>query len=84
MMVAAPRVSTKSRLQLRIEPPDAAVYVDDRFVGTAEEVNSLDRGVAVSPGKHTVTVSRPGFKDRIANVDVSAGGTEKVEISLSR
>jgi hypothetical protein len=83
--VAAPRgVSTRSRLQLRIEPPDAAVYVDDRFVGTAEEVNSLGRGVAVSPGKHTVTVSRPGFKDRSANVDVSAGGTEKVEISLSR
>jgi|SRR6266496_272945 len=82
--VAAPRVSTKSRLHLRIEPPDAAVYVDDRFVGTAEEVNSLDKGVAVSPGKHTVTVSRPGFRDRSANVEVSAGGTEKVEISLSR
>lgn len=82
--VAAPRVSTRSRLHLRIEPPDAAVYVDDRFIGTAEEVNSLDRGVAVSPGKHTVTVSRPGFKDRSTNVEVSAGGTEKVEISLSR
>jgi hypothetical protein len=69
---------------LRVDPPDAAVYIDDRFVGTAEEVNSLDRGVAVAAGKHTVTVSRPGFKDRSVEVEVTAGGSERVEISLSR
>lgn len=72
----------KTRLRLTIEPSDAAVYVDNRFVGTAEEVNSLERGVAVSPGKHTVTVSRPGFKDRTLDVTVQSGNTEKVEISL--
>lgn len=72
----------KTRLRLTIEPSDAAVYVDNRFVGTAEEVNSLERGIAVSPGKHTVTVSRPGFKDRSVDVNVQSGETEKVEVSL--
>jgi hypothetical protein len=72
----------KTRLRVTVEPSDAAVYVDNRFVGTAEEVNSLERGIAVSPGKHTVTVSRPGFKDRSVDVDVQSGDTEKVEVSL--
>jgi PEGA domain len=71
-----------TRLRLTVEPSDAAVYVDNRFVGTAEESNSLERGIAVSPGKHTVTVSRPGFKDRAVDVDVKSGDTEKVEVSL--
>jgi len=72
----------KTRLRLTVEPSDAAVYVDNRFVGTAEEVNSLERGIAVSPGKHTVTVSRPGFKDRTVDVNVQSGETEKIEVSL--
>ena len=81
----APRMgSTRSRLQFKVEPSDAAVYVDDRFVGTADEVNSLDRGLAIPPGKHTVTVSRPGFKDRSVDIEVKSGGSEKVEVSLGR
>lgn len=74
----------KSRLRLHVEPADAAVYVDDRFVGTAEEIGSLERGIAVSPGKHTVTASRPGFKDRSVEVEVGAGESHPLEITLER
>jgi hypothetical protein len=75
---------TKSRLRLHVEPADAAIYVDDHFVGTAEEVGSLERGVAVSPGKHTVTASRPGFKDRSVEVEVAAGESHPLELKLER
>jgi uncharacterized membrane protein len=68
---------------MNVEPSDAAVYVDNRFVGTAEEVNSLERGITVSPGKHSVTVSRPGFRDKTSDVTVEQGRTETLEISLS-
>jgi PEGA domain-containing protein len=74
----------RTRLQLTVQPPDAAVYVDNRFVGTAEEVNSLERGLAVSPGKHTVTVSRPGMREKTAEVEVGEGEMGKLEISLSK
>jgi PEGA domain-containing protein len=74
----------RTRLRLTVEPTDAAVYVDDRFVGTAEEVNSLDRGVPLTPGKHTVTVSRPGFKDKTLEVTVEAGQTQTLEVRLGR
>jgi hypothetical protein len=78
----SPRAEARTRLRLNVEPSDAAVYVDNRFVGTAEEVNSLERGVSVSPGKHTVTVSRPGFRDKISDITVEPGKTETLEFSL--
>ena len=48
-------------------------------VGTAEEVNSLERGIAVSPGKHTVTVSRPGMRERNSEIEVAEGETGRLE-----
>jgi hypothetical protein len=74
----------RSRLKISVEPSDAVVYVDDRFVGSADEVSSMDRGIVVAPGKHTVTVSRPGFRDKSRDVTVEAGKTETLEISLAR
>jgi hypothetical protein len=78
------RAESRTRLRLNVEPSDAAVYVDNRFVGTAEEVNSLERGVSISAGKHTVTVSRPGFRDKTTDITVEPGRTETLEISLGR
>ena len=83
-VTARPVRADRSRLRIAVEPSDAVVYLDNRFVGSAEEVSSMDRGIVVSPGKHTVTVSRPGFKDRTTEVTVDPGKTEKIEVSLSR
>ena len=74
----------RARLLLSVEPADAAVYLDDRFIGTAEEVGGTDRGLPLAPGKHTITVSRPGFKDRSVEIDVSAGESKKIELSLGK
>lgn len=74
----------KTRLRLKIEPRDAAVYLDDRFIGTGEEVGSLSSGVSVRPGKHRVTVSRPGMRDRSVDVEVGAGKSESLEIKLEK
>ena len=80
----SPRVEARTRLRLKVEPPDAAVYVDNRFVGTAEEVTSLERGLSVAPGKHIVTGSRPGFRDKTSEISIEQGRTETLEISLGR
>jgi hypothetical protein len=77
------RARGDTRLSLEIEPSDAAVYLDDRFVGTAGEFAS-GPGIAVSPGKHTIVISRPGYQDRQVEIDVAKGETEKVEVSLKR
>jgi PEGA domain len=70
-----------ARLSFRVSPADAAIYVDDRFVGTAGE---LDDEVAVAPGPHTIVVSRPGYRDRRLNVEVSRGEIERIDVTLER
>ncbi|HEU5250106.1 MAG TPA: PEGA domain-containing protein [Thermoanaerobaculia bacterium] len=72
-----------TRIVLEIQPADASVYLDDRFIGAASELGS-DGGVAVAPGHHTLIVSRPGYRDRRVEVDVSPGETENVRITLER
>ncbi len=81
---ARPVAADRSRLKISAQPADAAVYLDDRFVGSADELASMSAGIVVSPGKHTVTISRPGYKDRSASVQVSNGRTETVDLSLTR
>jgi hypothetical protein len=73
-----------ARLRVRVEPPDAVVFLDDRFIGTAGEIGSLSRGVSVSPGRHTVTVSRPGYKDRTLQIEVDANDTKEIDVTLTR
>jgi hypothetical protein len=73
-----------ARLRARVEPADAVIFLDDRFIGTAGEIGSLSRGVSVSPGRHTVTVSRPGYKDRTVQIEVEEDETEEIEVTLSR
>lgn len=72
-----------TRLRMEVEPSDAAIYLDDRFIGTASELDSQS-GFAVAPGRHTITVSRPGYRDRRVEVEVSRGETERIEITLQR
>jgi hypothetical protein len=74
----------RARLTIHAGPSDAAVYVDDRFVGTADELASMDHGIVVAPGKHTVTVSRPGYRDRSTQIEVAAGKSETVTLALEK
>ena len=73
-----------ARLLLVIAPADAAVYLDDRFIGTGDEVGGPDQAVPLSAGKHSVTVSRPGYKDKTVEVDVLAGEVKRVDVSLEK
>jgi len=81
---ASPAPAPSTRLTIKADPPDAAVYLDDRFIGTAEEIAGQLRGVRVSPGRHRITVSRPGYREKELDVEVETGKTESVEVSLER
>jgi hypothetical protein len=74
----------RERLLLSAHPDDAAVYLDDRFLGTAEQLGATDDGVPLTPGRHTITVSRPGFKSRTVEINVARGEAKKVDVSLDR
>lgn len=74
----------QGRLRFEIEPDDAAVYLDDRYVGTAEELGGLSRGLRVTPGRHTVTVVRPGYATKTVDVESSPGKAIDVVIELEK
>jgi hypothetical protein len=74
----------QARLRFQVQPGDAAVYLDDRFLGIAQELDSVERGIPLAAGKHTVMVSRPGLKDRTVEVEVTAGESKEIEISLNK
>jgi len=77
----APAEQGDTRIVLEIRPDDASVYLDDRFIGKASELDS-DGGIGVAPGRHVLIVSRPGYRERRLDVNVSRGETENVEVTL--
>lgn len=69
-------------LRLDIEPEDASVYLDGRFVGTGRELAGLRRGLAVEPGDHHISVVRPGRQPEERDFEVEAGEETELEIEL--
>lgn len=78
------RHADHARLRLKISPPDAAVYVDDRYIGTAEDLESSPRGTSTTIGSHKVSVVRPGYKSRTVDVEIKDGGPFDVVIELEK
>lgn len=79
-----PAVSDRAMMTFAVQPDDAVVYVDGHLLGTAEEVGRTLRGVPVSPGTHTISVTRPGLPEWSSEVDLASGESRKVEVSLER
>jgi hypothetical protein len=71
------------RLRLRVEPNDAAVYLDGRFVGTGGDVGGNEGGLVLAPGSHQITVVRPGHRTEERRIDVGAGRKIELIVKLS-
>ncbi len=68
------------RLQLSVQPEDASVYIDGAFRGTAREASSL----RLAPGRHRIEVVRPGFRTAETDVEIPAGETTRLKVTLER
>ncbi len=74
----------RARLHLKVTPPDAAVYIDDEYAGAAEDLAASPRGYITDPGKHTITVTRPGYKSKTVDVEAKAGSAVDVVVELEK
>lgn len=70
------------RLRLDVEPSDASVYLDGRFVGTGIDLQRLRQGLRLEPGEHRIAVVRPGHKAEEQEFTVAAGEEVELEIEL--
>ncbi len=64
-----------ARVTIQVEPGDASVYLDGRFLGLASE---LPQELWIDPGAHRLEVARPGFAGRSLDLDLESG--EELEI----
>jgi len=77
-----PAARLGAALDLKVTPALASVYLDGEFVGTAGELARLERGLAVTPGSHSVEAMAPGHEPRAVSVDVAEGELKQVVVEL--
>jgi len=70
------------RLRLEIEPSDASVYLDGRFVGTGIDLQRASNGLRLEPGEHRIAVVRPGHQAEEQEFTVAAGQEVELEFEL--
>ena len=59
VLACAPSAPATVSLRMKGNAPDAFVTIDDMQIGALAFV--AKRGVALPPGKHRITVEKPGF-----------------------
>jgi hypothetical protein len=67
-------------VKLRVEPRDATVYVDGQYRGSARELP----GLRLAAGHHRIEVVRPGFRPLEKELDVEAGQTIDLDLSMEQ
>jgi hypothetical protein len=74
----------RARMRFKVTPEDAAVYVDDKYLGAGEDLAANPRGVVTDPGTHLITVTRPGYKSKTVDVTVRIGAPVDVVVELEK
>lgn len=71
-------------LELVVRPPDAAVYLDGRLLGSGQELVDLHAGLIVDPGAHSLDMVRPGYESQRLDFEVDSGQTVSLQVALER
>jgi hypothetical protein len=77
---AAAGSANNGSLKLEVEQSGAVIEIEDKQVGTSP----LTAPLSYPTGSYTVRVTKPGFKEYLAVLDVEAGDTTNVKISLEK
>ena len=71
-------------LKLQVSPPDASIYIDGEFIGTASSLRRLHGSLRLDSGRHVVEVARPGYRTESREVKLAPGERSSLEIALQR
>ena len=77
-----PMPTQTAELKISVKPGRAAVFIDDRFIGHADEFSGLGHGLLVTPDKHRVRIALPGYQTFETEVTVRANQKLKIETEL--
>jgi hypothetical protein len=71
------------RLRVKVEPDDASVYLDGRFVGTGSDLAGNEAGLMLAPGHHHLSVVRPGHRAEERDIDAVLGKDIDLTVTLA-
>jgi PEGA domain len=77
-----PMPAQTAELKISVKPGRAAVFIDDRFIGHADEFSGLGHGLLVTPDKHKVRIALPGYQTFETEVTVRPNQKLKIETEL--
>lgn len=77
-----PMPTQTAELKISVKPGRAAVFIDDRFIGHADEFSGLGHGLLVTPDKHKVRIALPGYQTFETEVTVRPNQKLKIETEL--
>lgn len=70
-----------ARIRIAVEPSDASVYLDGRFLGTGEELSRLHGGLMLDAGEHLLEVVHPEYLPDRVSFRAKAG--EEIELRVT-
>jgi hypothetical protein len=76
--------TVSAEVKLSIDPDRAAVFVDDQFAGHTHEFGGAGRAMLLSPGKHRIKISLPGYKSFETEIEVRANQKYDIKTQLPR
>jgi PEGA domain-containing protein len=71
-------------VKLSIDPDRAAVFVDNQFAGHAHEFSGGGRAMLLSPGKHSIKITLPGYQSFITEIEVRANQKYDIKTQLPK
>jgi hypothetical protein len=77
-----PTVSAEVKLQ--IDPDRAAVFVDEQYAGHAHEFGGAGRAMLLSPGKHRIKITLPGYQSFETEIEVRANQKYDIKTQLPK
>ena len=76
LCAAAGSFAKDAKLQIRVKPDQAYVFVDGSTYGHGS------RKISVAPGKHTIGVYNYGFKPEVQDVSLNEGKNPDMDVTL--
>jgi OmpA family/PEGA domain len=77
LLSAGSAYAQDGKLRVKVTPPQAYIFVDGKAMRDG------DHPISVSAGKHTVVVVNYGYKLSSQDVNIDAGKTTKLEVTLT-
>lgn len=70
--------ASNAQVKLKVTPERAAVFVDGKFAGTANQFQGVGRAMLIAPGKHHIKIGLAGYQP--FETDVSLEPNQKMTI----